>query len=206
MQRTLLLPMLAMAMVVVASNILVQFLLGDWLTWGALTYPLAFFVTDVTNRLHGPVAARRVVYMGFLVGLSCSLVGTQIEGSFGPLVSLRVAIASGTAFLVGQLLDITVFNRLRAMNWWLPPLASSLIGSAVDTIVFFSLAFSGSLSFLAPQVDVAWANLPVALLGQGPVLPLWVSLAIADFSVKIALALVTLVPFRMIVARRARAA
>ena len=206
MQRTLLLPMLAMAMVVVASNILVQFLLGDWLTWGALTYPLAFFVTDVTNRLHGPVAARRVVYMGFLVGLSCSLVGTQIEGSFGPLVSLRVAIASGTAFLVGQLLDITIFNRLRAMNWWLPPLASSLIGSAVDTIVFFSLAFSGSLSFLAPQVDVAWANLPVALLGQGPVLPLWVSLAIADFSVKIALALVTLVPFRMIVARRARAA
>lgn len=206
MQRTLFLPMLAMAMVVVASNILVQFLLGDWLTWGALTYPLAFFVTDVTNRLHGPVAARRVVYMGFLVGLSCSLVGTQIEGSFGPLVSLRVAIASGTAFLVGQLLDITIFNRLRAMNWWLPPLASSLIGSAVDTIVFFSLAFSGSLSFLAPQVDVAWANLPVALLGQGPVLPLWVSLAIADFSVKIALALVTLVPFRMIVARRARAA
>ena len=155
MQRTLLLPMLAMAMVVVASNILVQFLLGDWLTWGALTYPLAFFVTDVTNRLHGPVAARRVVYAGFAVGLACSLAGTQIEGSFGPLVSLRVAIASGAAFLVGQLLDITVFNRLRAMNWWLPPLASSLIGSAVDTIVFFSLAFAGSLAFLAPQVDVA---------------------------------------------------
>ena len=197
MQRTLLLPMLAMAMVVVASNILVQFLLGDWLTWGALTYPLAFFVTDVTNRLHGPVAARRVVYAGFAVGLACSLAGTQIEGSFGPLVSLRVAIASGAAFLVGQLLDITVFNRLRAMNWWLPPLASSLIGSAVDTIVFFSLAFAGSLAFLAPQVDVAWANVPVAL---------WVSLAVADFSVKIALALVTLVPFRMIVARRARVA
>lgn len=206
MQRTLLLPMLAMAMVVVASNILVQFLLGDWLTWGALTYPLAFFVTDVTNRLHGLVAARRVVYAGFAVGLACSLAGTQIEGSFGPLVSLRVAIASGAAFLVGQLLDITVFNRLRAMNWWLPPLASSLIGSAVDTIVFFSLAFAGSLAFLAPQVDVAWANVPVALLGQGPVLPLWVSLAVADFSVKIALALVTLVPFRMIVARRARVA
>ena len=206
MQRTLLLPILAMAMVVVASNILVQFLLGDWLTWGALTYPLAFFVTDVTNRLHGPVAARRVVYAGFAVGLACSLAGTQIEGSFGPLVSLRVAIASGAAFLVGQLLDITVFNRLRAMNWWLPPLVSSLIGSAVDTVVFFSLAFSGSLAFLAPQVDVAWANLPVALLGQGPVLPLWVSLAVADFSVKIALALVTLVPFRMIVARRSRVA
>lgn len=206
MQRTLFLPMLAMAMVVVASNILVQFLLGDWLTWGALTYPLAFFVTDVTNRLHGPAAARRVVYAGFAVGLACSLAGTQIEGSFGPLVSLRVAIASGTAFLVGQLLDITVFNRLRAMNWWLPPLASSLLGSAVDTLVFFSLAFAGSLAFLAPQVDVAWANVPVALLGQGPVLPLWVSLAVADFSVKIALALVTLVPFRMIVARRSRTA
>ena len=92
-----------MAAIVVASNILVQFLVGDWLTWGAFTYPFAFLVTDLMNRLHGPAAARKVVVAGFVVGLVCSFVGAQIEGPFGPLVSLRVAIGSGTAFLVGQL-------------------------------------------------------------------------------------------------------
>ena len=131
-----------MAVIVVASNILVQFLVGDWLTWGAFTYPFAFLVTDLMNRLHGPSAARRVVLAGFVVGLACSFVGSQIEGPFGPLVSLRVAIGSATAFLVGQLLDVAVFNRLRAGSWWRAPFVSSVAGSVLDTAIFFPLAFS----------------------------------------------------------------
>ena len=196
MPRSLLHGVAAMAVVVVASNVLVQFLVGDWLTWGAFTYPFAFLVTDIMNRLHGPRAARRVVAAGFVVGLVCSLIGSQIEGPFGPLVSLRVAIGSGTAFLVGQLLDIAVFNRLRAGSWWRAPLVSSVLGSVVDTAIFFALAFSASLAFIAPQVDVAWANEAVPLLGRGPVAPLWVSLAVADFSVKLAIAVLALAPFR----------
>ena len=148
------------------------------------------------NRLHGPAAARKVVVAGFVVGLACSFVGAQIEGPFGPLVSLRVAIGSGTAFLVGQLLDVAVFNRLRAGSWWRAPLVSSVLGSVVDTAIFFALAFSASLAFIAPQVDVAWANEAVPLLGRGPVAPLWVSLAVADFSVKLAIAVLALAPFR----------
>jgi uncharacterized integral membrane protein (TIGR00697 family) len=196
MSRPLVWGVAAMAVVVITSNILVQFLVGDWLTWGAFTYPFAFLVTDVTNRLHGPAAARRVVLAGFVVGLVCSFVGSQIAGPFGPLVSLRVAIASGTAFLVGQLLDVAVFDRLRAGRWWQAPLVSSVVGSVVDTAIFFSIAFSAALAFIAPGVDVAWANEPVPLLGLGPVLPLWVSLALADFGVKLALALFALAPFR----------
>jgi uncharacterized integral membrane protein (TIGR00697 family) len=196
MSRPLVWGVAAMAVVVITSNILVQFLVGDWLTWGAFTYPFAFLVTDVTNRLHGPAAARRVVLAGFVVGLLCSFVGSQITGPFGPLVSLRVAIASGTAFLVGQLLDVAVFDRLRAGRWWQAPLVSSVVGSVVDTAIFFSIAFSAALAFIAPGVDVAWANEPVPLLGLGPVLPLWVSLALADFGVKLALALFALAPFR----------
>ncbi|MBP7240423.1 queuosine precursor transporter [Amaricoccus sp.] len=203
MSKTALLPpILAMAAIVVASNILVQFLFGQWLTWGAFTYPLAFLVTDVTNRLHGPAAARRVVYAGFLVGLACSFVGTQIEGPFGPLVTSRVAVASGAAFLAAQLFDVTVFNRLRRGNWWRAPFVASLAGSALDTALFFTIAFSGALSTLAPGVDVAWANEPLPLLGRGPVLPLWVSLAAADFGVKLAMASITLVPYRLATARR----
>jgi len=201
MPRSLLHGVAAMAVVVVASNVLVQFLVGDWLTWGAFTYPFAFLVTDIMNRLHGPRAARRVVAAGFVVGLVCSLIGSQIEGPFGPLVSLRVAIGSGTAFLVGQLLDIAVFNRLRAGSWWRAPFVSSLLGSAVDTVIFFTIAFSASLSFLAPGVDVGWANVAVPLLGRGPEAPLWMSLAIADFMVKLAIALFALAPFRVAVGR-----
>jgi queuosine precursor transporter len=196
MSRPLLWGVAAMAVVVVASNILVQFLVGDWLTWGAFTYPFAFLVTDLVNRFHGPAAARRVVLVGFLVGLFCSFVGSQIEGPFGPLVSLRVAIASGTAFLVGQLLDVTVFNRLRRLSWWKAPLVSSVTGSVIDTVIFFSIAFSASFAFIAAGVDVAWANEAVPLLGRGPVLPLWVSLATADLGVKLLIALVALAPFR----------
>jgi queuosine precursor transporter len=119
---------LAMAAIVLASNILVQFLFGQWLTWGAFTYPLAFLVTDLVNFLHGPKAARKVVLAGFAVGLLCSLVGSQIVGEAGPLVTLRIALASGVAFLVAQLLDVALFDRLRQGTWWRAPLASTLVG------------------------------------------------------------------------------
>lgn len=193
--------LLAMAVIVVASNILVQFLLGDWLTWGALTYPFAFLVTDVTNRLHGPRIARRVVLAGFAVGIACSAVGTQIEGAFGPLVTWRVALGSGVAFLTAQLLDVAVFDRLRRGAWWRAPLVSTLLGSAVDTALFFGIAFSASLAWLEPGGDVGWANEMLPLLGFGPQAPLWVSLGMADFGVKVGLALIALVPFRILVAR-----
>ena len=192
---------LAMAIVVVASNILVQFLFGQWLTWGAFTYPVAFLVTDVMNRVYGVAAARRVVFIGFLVGVACSLIGTQIVGEFGPLVTWRIAIGSGLAFLTAQMLDVAIFDRLRAGQWWRAPLASTLIGSSVDTILFFSIAFSASLSFIEPGNDVSWAGEALPLLSAGPVVPLWVSLAVADWGVKLALALIALIPFRMIVTR-----
>lgn len=190
---------LAMVAIVVASNILVQFLFGQWLTWGAFTYPLAFLVTDVTNRIYGSAAARRVVLAGFVTGLVCSLIGTQISGEFGPLVTWRIAIGSGLAFLTAQLVDVLVFDRLRGGRWWRAPLASTLAGSALDTAIFFSVAFSAALVFLEPGNDVGWANEPLPLLGVGPIAPLWASLAIADFAVKVSLAILALVPFRMIV-------
>ncbi|MEL6642508.1 MAG: queuosine precursor transporter [Pseudomonadota bacterium] len=199
---TRLLPgILAMATVVVASNILVQFLFGQWLTWGAFTYPIAFLVTDVMNRVYGASTARNVVFVGFLTGVACSLIGTQIMGEFGPLVTWRIAIGSGLAFLTAQLLDIAVFNRLREGTWWRAPLASTLVGSTVDTALFFTIAFSATLAFIEPANDVSWANEALPLLGAGPVVPLWVSLAVADWGVKITLALIALVPFRLIVRR-----
>lgn len=194
---------LAMAAIVVASNVLVQFLLGPWLTWGALTYPFAFLVNDITNRLHGPAAARRVVLWGFATGLVCSAIGTQVQGEFGPLVTLRVALASGTAFLVAQFLDIAVFNRFRRDRWWRAPLVGTIVGSSVDTALFFSIAFAVSLTFLEPGNNVAWANEMLPLLGLGPTAPLWISLAVADWGVKLAIAIFALLPFRMAVARYA---
>ena len=199
MKHHLLPGILAMAAIVVASNILVQFLFGQWLTWGAFTYPLAFLVTDVMNRVYGRDAARRVVFAGFVVGLACSFIGTQISGEFGPLVTLRIALGSAVAFLTAQLLDIAVFNRLREGAWWRAPMVSSLIGSTVDTALFFTIAFSASLAVLEPSNDVSWANEILPLLGVGPAVPLWMSLALADWMVKLALALLTLVPFRIIV-------
>lgn len=190
-----------MAATVVASNILVQYLLGPWLTWGALTYPFAFLVTDLTNRLQGAAAARRVVMVGFAVGVACSLIGTQIMGEFGPLVTLRVALASGLAFLCAQLTDIAVFNRLRAGSWWKAPLVSTLVGASLDTALFFTIAFSAGLIWIEPGNDVSWANEMLPLLGLGPVVPLWVSLGFADWLVKLGLAAVALVPFRLIVAK-----
>jgi len=194
---------LAMAAVVVASNILVQFLFGQWLTWGAFTYPIAFLVTDVMNRVYGAAAARKVVAAGFVAGVICSLIGTRImlqgDGFTYPAVTLRIAVGSGLAFLTAQMLDVAVFSALREGRWWRAPLASTLIGSSVDTALFFTIAFAGGLSWLEPANDVSWAGEALPLLGTGPLVPLWVSLALADWLVKLSLALLALVPFRIIV-------
>ncbi|MEP0154055.1 queuosine precursor transporter [Pseudophaeobacter sp.] len=199
MNRSHLPGIVAMAAVVVASNILVQFLFGQWLTWGAFTYPIAFLITDVMNRVYGAGPARRVVFVGFVVGVVCSLIGTQIMGEFGPLVTLRIALGSGLAFLTAQLLDVSIFAALRSGKWWRAPLASTLVGSSVDTVIFFTIAFSGALTWIEPANDVSWAGEMLPLLGAGPMAPLWVSLALADWLVKLSLALLALVPFRMIV-------
>lgn len=206
---TRLLPgVLAMAAIVVASNILVQFLILDGLlTWGAFTYPLAFLVTDVTNRVYGAASARRVIFAGFVTGIVCSLIGTQImlqgDGYEYAAVALRVAVGSASAFLVAQSVDIFVFNRFREGAWWRAPLVSTLVGSALDTAIFFTLAFSQSIVFFGRNADmeISWAWEAIPLLTFGPMAPLWVSLALADWGVKLALALIALVPFRLIVRR-----
>ncbi|MCA0271173.1 MAG: queuosine precursor transporter [Proteobacteria bacterium] len=201
MTRNLIPGVIAMAAIVMASNILVQYPLGQWLTWGALTYPFSFLVTDLTNRLQGAAAARRVVIAGFVVGVICSLIGTQIMGEFGPLVTLRVALGSGLAFLVAQLTDVAVFNRLRQGSWWRAPFVSTIASSTLDTLIFFTVAFSAALVFIEPGNDVNWAGAELPLLGAGPMVPLWVSLAIGDWLVKLAMAIVALVPFRVIVGK-----
>lgn len=196
---------LAMTIIVVASNILVQFLILDGLlTWGAFTYPFAFLVTDIMNRVYGPGPARKVVFTGFVTGIICSLIGTQVMLDYGPAVTLRVAVASALAFLAAQLLDISVFNRLRAGAWWRAPLVSTLASSTLDTAVFFSVAFAAFLSplFSASANDAtAWAQDLAPFLTVGPQMPLWISLAVADFSIKLAIAIVALVPFRLIIGR-----
>lgn len=192
-----------MAIIVVASNILVQFPIGQWLTWGAFSYPFAFLVSELVNRFHGVQAARRVVLIGFLVGLICSVIGTQIIGEFGPLVTLRIAIGSGLAFLVGQLLDVSLFDRLRRAAWWRAPFLSSLLGSSIDTVLFFSIAFSATLMWIEPGNDVSWATAPVPLLGIGREVPLWISLGLADWCVKVAVDIIALMPFRIAIAKYA---
>ena len=157
-------PVIAMALIIVLSNELVRHPINDWLTWGAFSYPIAFLVTDTTNRILGAGSARRVVYAGFALGVALSL-----------LVDLRIAIASGSAFLVAQLLDVWVFDRLRRQTWWKAPLVSSLLGSAVDTALFFSLAFAAT-------------GLP------------WVTWALGDFGAKLFMAATLLPVFRLIVA------
>lgn len=196
---------LAMTLIVVASNVLVQFLLLDGLlTWGAFTLPFAFLVTEIMNRVYGTQAARRVVLAGFVTGIICSLIGTQIMLEFGPAVTLRVACASAAGFLVAQLTDIAVFNRLRAQAWWKAPLVASVVGAVVDTIIFFAVAFSGAFSAVFPadaNAATAWALDAAPLLTFGPMMPLWVSLAFADLGIKLLIALVALLPFRLIIAR-----
>jgi uncharacterized PurR-regulated membrane protein YhhQ (DUF165 family) len=156
---------------VVISNYLVEFPINDWLTYGAFSYPLTFFVTEVTNFHYGPKVARRVVYIGFIVAVALCFIFAN------PLI----AFASGFAFLVGQLLDISVFTRLRRRSWWLAPASASIGGSAIDTLIFFSIAF--------------W--------GQGM---LWLTYAAGDFSVKLAMDLVMLMPFRMLLWRSGKLA
>ncbi len=194
---TRLLPFIgAMIFVVVLSNYLVQFPvyvqlgplnLADLLTWGAFTYPLAFLVTDLTNRRFGPGQARGVVMAGFVIAVGLSAF----------LASPRIAIASGSAFLVAQMLDVAVFDRLRALNWWRAPLISSLAGSVLDTVLFFSLAFGVQFAVLGPADSFATQS--SALLGVlGLEAPRWVSWALGDLGVKVLVALAMLVPYGML--------
>lgn len=207
MQR--LLPgVIAMAAIVVASNILVQFLiLDELLTWGAFTYPFAFLVTDLMNRVYGPHAARRVVFVGFVAGILCSLIGSQImlqgDGYEYAAVALRVAVGSGIAFLTAQLVDVFIFDRMRQGVWWRAPLASSVVGSALDTALFFTIAFSASITLFPASAneEISWAWEAVPLMNIGGLYPLWVSLAIADWMVKMTLALIALIPFRIAVGK-----
>jgi queuosine precursor transporter len=208
----------AMAAIVLLSNILVQFplngsvgslKLGDILTWGAFTYPVAFLVTDVANRAHGPSVARRIVFGGFVVAVLASLIVPPLlyqggligfETESGRLQ--RIAIASGLAFLAGQLLDVTLFNRLRAASWWKAPIIGSLSGSLIDTALFFTVAFSGAFLFLGPIDGFASEN--AALLGIFQTeAPRWVSWAIGDLGVKLLIGALALIPYRLLMDRLA---
>jgi queuosine precursor transporter len=153
----------AMTVIVTGSNIAVQYPINDWLTWGALTYPASFLVTDLTNRTLGPAQARRVVYVGFAVAVALSIF----------LATWRIALASGTAFLLAQLLDIAIFDRLRRAAWWHAPFVSSTLASALDTALFFTLAFAGT-------------GLP------------WMTWGLGDYAAKLFMAVALLIPFRVL--------
>ena len=164
-----------MGAVVLSSNFLVQFPvnyygLNSILTYGAFSYPIAFLITDLANRAYGKIVARNIVYLGFLVGILCTLF---FSINFTDLISIRIAIGSGSAFLVAQLLDVQIFDKLRKNSWYIAPLVSSSIGSIVDTFLFFSIAFVGT-------------GVP------------WVTLSLGDLTVKLFVALVMLVPFRLL--------
>ena len=164
-----------MGLVVLSSNYLVQFPvkyygLQDILTYGAFTYPIAFLITDLANRSYGKQIARKIVYFGLLVGISFTLF---FSTNFSDLISVRIAIGSGTAFIIAQLLDVQVFDQLRQKKWYVAPLTSSLIGSTVDTFLFFSISFYGT-------------GIP------------WVTLSLGDLVVKMFVALIMLIPFRLL--------
>ena len=164
-----------MGAVVLASNYLVQFPikyygLEEILTYGAFSYPIAFLITDLANRSFGKIVARKIVYIGFAIGISFTLL---FSTNFTDLISIRIAIGSGTAFLVAQLLDVQIFDKLRKKEWFVAPLTSSLIGSTIDTFIFFSISFYGTGS------------------------P-WITLSLGDLSVKIFVALMMLIPFRLL--------
>ncbi|WP_269585180.1 queuosine precursor transporter [Roseibium sp. Sym1] len=199
---------LAMAIVVAASNFLVQFPvqhvvgginLADTLTWGAFTYPIAFLVTDLTNRRFGASAARKVVVTGFVLAIVVPMVFWAFNEAF---TTPRILIASGTAFLVAQLLDVTIFNRLRRQTWWKAPITSSLIGSVIDTVLFFGIAFSAGFAFIDGLFGMEDGSLafPVPFLGiaEDTQALLWVSLAAGDFLVKILVAVALLAPYRIV--------
>tara|TARA_B100001115_G_scaffold134316_1_gene101897 strand:+ start:152 stop:700 length:549 start_codon:yes stop_codon:yes gene_type:complete len=164
-----------MGAVVLASNYLVQFPINYYgleeiLTYGAFSYPVAFLITDLANRAYGKLIARRIVYIGFSIGVSFTLL---FSTNFGDLISIRIALGSGTAFLVAQLLDVQIFDKLRKKDWFIAPLTSSIIGSTVDTFLFFSISFYGT-------------GVP------------WISLSLGDLAVKIFVALIMLIPFRLL--------
>ena len=159
-----------MGVVVLASNILVQFAINDWLTWGAITYPFAFLVTELVNRAFGPAQARRVAWFGFAVAVAASAL----------LAPARIAAASGLAFLLSQMLDIRVFDRLRQSRWWRAPLVATVLAAILDTCVFWSVGFAGE-------------DLP------------WVTWALGDLGVKLAMAVFLLLPFRLLIGQRAAA-
>ena len=164
-----------MGLVVLSSNYLVQFPvkyygLQDILTYGAFTYPIAFLITDLANRSYGKQIARKIVYFGFVVGISFTLF---FSTNFSDLISLRIAIGSGTAFIVAQLLDVQIFDKLREKSWYVAPLSSSIIGSTVDTFLFFSI------SFYATGVP-------------------WFTLSLGDLAIKLLVTLVMLIPFRLL--------
>jgi len=193
----LLLAVGAMAAVVLASNILVQHPiqalgLQDWLTWGAFTYPFAFLVTDLANRRFGPAAARKVVYAGFALAVALSIY----------FATPRIAIASGVAFLSAQLLDVAIFNALRARAWWIAPLTSSVVASALDTALFFSLAFA--CGPVVGETTITQMLGAVGIADECIALP-WQTLAVADYLVKLAISAVALVPYGALVARMRRA-
>jgi len=184
----------AMAGIVVLSNVLVSYPvqtklgaidLAEVLTWGAFTYPIAFLVTDLANRRFGPQTARKVVLVGFAIAVIFSIVAA----------TPRIAIASGTAFLLAQFLDVGVFDRLRAKAWWIAPVVSSIIGSALDTILFFGIAFAPVFNVLDFGGEDGSLGFPVPLLSVGGDVPLWVSLAAGDFLVKILIGLAMLIPY-----------
>ncbi len=180
----------AMCLTVTASNVLVQypvywFGLNELLTYGAFTYPIAFLINDLTNRFYGPSAARRVVYAGFFAGFFVSWI----------LATPRLAIASSLAFLFGQLLDIVVFTPLRRKTWWKAPLAAALVGSALDTVVFFALAFSNFFTFIDQMTGYANGSLMESVVFLGFELPVWLSLAFGDFLVKVVMSLLMLIPY-----------
>jgi uncharacterized PurR-regulated membrane protein YhhQ (DUF165 family) len=185
----------AMVAVVTASNFLVMYPvqasvggvnLADILTWGAFSYPVAFLVTDLTNRTLGTAKARLVVVAGFAVAVVLSIW----------LATPRIAIASGSAFLFAQFLDISIFDRLRRAAWWQAPLFSSLVSSALDTLIFFSLAFAPAFALLDFGGAEGSLGFPVPLLGIGGEVPLWASLALGDFLVKLLLAAILLAPYK----------
>lgn len=180
----------AMAAVVAISNFAVQypfahFGLGEVLTWGAFTYPVAFLINDLANRRFGSAAARRAVYSGFVLAVVLSIY----------LATPRIAIASGSAFLLAQLLDTTIFDALRRRQWWQAPLLSTLIGSTLDTILFFGMAFSAAFAFLDAWTGMADGSLAMPVTFAGGTIALWQSLAIGDFFVKIGCGLAMLAPY-----------
>ena len=175
MNKLFLLLSLIMGVVVLASNYLVQFPINyygleELLTYGAFSYPIAFLITDLANRSFGKIVARKIVYIGFTIGILFTLI---FSTNFTDLISIRIAIGSGTAFIVAQLLDVQIFDQLRKKKWYIAPLISSLIGSTVDTFLFFSISFYGT-------------GIP------------WITLSLGDLTVKIFVALVMLIPFRLL--------